>query len=280
MTKSALRRQNTCWQAIVLPYIWLFESAIFSEFSISGCHLGRMSILAELGGQQKNQAALLYVAALPFDLRDYCSWLHTQSILHLMLYSLLFKTEMNLRSWLLAQNSKPNKHYCCLDDCLMCTKIWIWDNYWKVGECAYPFFLGLIFRKKTNLAASLPKPEGQSGQVCVRLPGQVSPVVVFCCSHGRGTSCNFWHWRTTWRSTLNKNQLRNQLRKYIQVKRKHFVMQLESWHLFWKTPDHLRLIETRDNDVFCVICRRCRGWKPVLIGSLIRLSTLMPWRRK
>ena len=52
-----------------------------------------MSILAELGGQQKNQAAPLYVAALPVDLRDYCSWLHTQSILHLMLYSLLFKTE-------------------------------------------------------------------------------------------------------------------------------------------------------------------------------------------
>ena len=149
MTKFALRRQNTCWQAIVLPYIWLFESAILSAFSISGCHLGRRSILAELGGQQKNQAAPLYVAALPVDLPDYCSWLHPQSTLHLMLYSLLFKTEMNFWSWLLAQNSKPNKHYCCLDECLMCTIIW--DNYWKVGECAYPFFLGLIFHKKQIL---------------------------------------------------------------------------------------------------------------------------------
>ena len=124
MTKCALRRQNTCWQAIVFPYIWLLECAILSEFSISGCHLGRGSILAELGGQQKNQAAPLYVAALPVDLRDYCSWLHPQSTLHLMFYSLFFKTEMNLTSWLLAHNSKPNKHYCCLDDFLICTMIW------------------------------------------------------------------------------------------------------------------------------------------------------------
>ena len=220
MTKFALRRQNTCWQAIVLPYIWLLDSAILSEFSISGCHLGRRSILAELGGQQKNQAAPLYVAALPVDLPDYCSWLHPQSTLHLMLYSLLFKTEMNLWSWLLAQNSKPNKHYCCLDECLMCTIIW--DNYWKVGECAYPFFLGLIFRK--NKSCSRPTKTWGSEWTSLCPPTWTGrSCCCFCRSHGRGTSCNFWHWRTTWRSTLNKNQLRNQLRKYIQVTRKHHV---------------------------------------------------------
>ena len=54
----------------------------------------------------------------------------------------------------------------------------IWDDYWRLGECAYPFFLGLIFHKK-NFTAGLPKPEGQSGQVCVRLLGQVGLVVVF-----------------------------------------------------------------------------------------------------
>ena len=147
---------------------------------------------------------------------------------------------MNFWSWLLAQNSKPNKHYCCLDECLMCTIIW--DNFWKVGECAYPFFWGLIFHK--NKFCSRPTKTWGSEWTSLCPPIWTGrSCCCFCCSHGRGTSCNFWHWRTTWRSTLNKNQLRNQLRKYIQVKRKHHVVQLESWHLFWKTPDHLRLID-------------------------------------
>ena len=41
------------------------------------------------------------------------------------------------------------------------------------------FLLGFDFSFKTNLAAGLPKPEGQSGQVCVRLLGQVGLVVAF-----------------------------------------------------------------------------------------------------
>ena len=40
-------------------------------------------------------------------------------------------------------------------------------------------FSWVWFFIKTNFAAGLPKPEGQSGQVCVRLLGQVGFVVVF-----------------------------------------------------------------------------------------------------